>query len=196
MPGIPPSTEGIKPLRDALDGLRKDLSALQTQQTQVVTDPSGATGDPAHGHATLVIGNLLPITGIAAFGEAVWSQALGSWVQVTSYPEALHVVGAAGEPGPANGWVNFDAVGPTQRAAAFYKDRGRVYLQGLVKSGTIGLAAFTLPPGYLPATADVEFLALSNGGLGVLQVTLAGAVIPAGGSNVSFFLDGHSFRAA
>lgn len=80
MPPTNRTSAGIQPLLDQINGLKQQLSALQTQQTQVVTDPSGATGDPAHGHAVLVIGNLLPITGIAAFGEAVYID--GHWQRI------------------------------------------------------------------------------------------------------------------
>ena len=56
------------------------LQAVEHQQTFVITDPTGATGDPSHGHATVVIGNLKPITGISAFGIA--SYKTGAWVQL------------------------------------------------------------------------------------------------------------------
>ncbi len=39
----------------------------------VVTDPTGATGDPANGHATMVTGSLKGITGLSGFGIAIWN---------------------------------------------------------------------------------------------------------------------------
>jgi hypothetical protein len=103
-------------------------------------------------------------------------------------PEAVTAVAAF-----ANSWVNFDA----DRPAAFYRDRGRVFLTGIVKSGTLNTVAFTLPAGYRPASVNgLIFPAISNGALGVLTVTSTGAVVPNTGSNVYFTLDGISFRYA
>lgn len=64
------------------------LAAAQRSQQLVITDPPSSTdptlgkGDPAHGYATVVIGNLLPICGIAAIGLAVYSG--GAWHHITS----------------------------------------------------------------------------------------------------------------
>jgi hypothetical protein len=55
--------------------------AQATQQLHVVTDPTEASGDPVHGHATVVIGPLAAITGLSGFGVAVYTS--GKWVQVT-----------------------------------------------------------------------------------------------------------------
>jgi hypothetical protein len=93
----------------------------------------------------------------------------------------------------ANSWVNYDA----DRPAAFYKDRGRVYLSGLVKSGTIGTTIFTLPAGYVPASVNgLLFPVVSNGAFGFAAVFNSGVVQANTGSNVYFSLDGISFRAA
>lgn len=58
------------------------LAAGQRSQQYVWTDPPAVygKGDPAHGYAILVIGNLQPICGIAAIGIA--SYKTGSWVQI------------------------------------------------------------------------------------------------------------------
>lgn len=58
----------------------KRIHALETQQQMVFTDPTGASGDAAHGHAVVVIGSLKAITGLNAFGIA--SYKTGSWVQL------------------------------------------------------------------------------------------------------------------
>src|SRR5713226_3483177 len=47
----------------------------------------------------------------------------------------------------ANGWVTWGTPYPTP---GFRKIGDQVFLRGLIKSGTIGLAAFTLPLGYRP----------------------------------------------
>lgn len=106
--------------------------------------------------------------------------------------EAWKEVGASGMPAFANAWVNF---GGAEATAAFCKDAlGWVHLKGLIKTGTINTAAFTLPVGYRP-TKDERFAAQSNGLYGSLVVTSAGVVNPATGSNANFSI-ACSFRAA
>src|ERR1035441_5791206 len=70
------------------------IANLQTQQLHVITDPTEATGDPVHGHATVVIGPLQAITGLAGFGTAVYNQAKASWEKI-----AAGGAGEKGEPG-------------------------------------------------------------------------------------------------
>lgn len=90
-------------------------------------------------------------------------------------------------------WVNFDAT----RVASYYKDAtGRVHLEGVIKSGTIGTAAFTLPEGYRPRNGTKSFVVDSNAALGQVTVSTAGVVTPTVGNNAYVFLDGISFRAA
>jgi len=119
--------------------------------------------------------------------------------------EALHFVGAAGEPAFTNSWVNFDAGSPppsgTQAYANFYKDRGRVYLGGTIKGGAASTVAFTLPPGYRPRTTTGPYFVVLGGpsaSAALLTVLSDGTVTPANlsGSNVNAFisLDGASFR--
>ena len=112
-------------------------------------------------------------------------------------PEAVRFIGNPGEPAFTNSWVNFTAGTPSMaiRAAGFYKDRGRVYLTGVIKSGVVGAAAFTLPAGYLPP-ASWSFEAMSNELRGQVNVSSAGVVTPQVGNNAYFFLEGISFRAA
>jgi hypothetical protein len=104
--------------------------------------------------------------------------------------EAVHSVGATGEPAFQNGWANFDT-----RVARFYKRGERVYLAGVVKSGTIGTAIFTLPVGYRPDLGSA-FAIDSNGAFGVIDVLTNGNVQLTIGNNAYAFLDGLSFRAA
>jgi hypothetical protein len=65
-------------------------------------------------------------------------------------PEAVHLIGAPGEPGFQNSWANQGS--SELERAGFYKDReGVVHLQGaVVDGGTTGGAIFQLPPGYRP----------------------------------------------
>lgn len=92
-----------------------------------------------------------------------------------------------------NSWVNF---GAGYSSAGYWKDTlGVVHLQGLMKSGTVGAAAFTLPVGYRPA-AECYFACHSNSLFAFAFVNSSGSVVLASGSNASFSIDGISFRAA
>lgn len=78
MPRInPPGSQAVpRMIQDHDDAIGR----MARQQNQVITDPTGATGDPAHNHAVVVIGALKAITGINAFGIASFKT--GSWVQL------------------------------------------------------------------------------------------------------------------
>ena len=93
-----------------------------------------------------------------------------------------------------NSWVNFDAT--TFNAAGYYKDGfGIVHLRGLVKTGTVALAIFTLPAGYRPVKTEL-FSVVSNNAFGRVDVDTGGNVILTIGSNAFASLDGITFRAA
>lgn len=103
-------------------------------------------------------------------------------------------VGASGAPGFTNGWAN---LGGSWATAAYWKDQdGLVWLEGTIASGTLGAAAWPLPPGFWP-TGDRIFPAFSNGTLGLVKVTAGGLVVPqtvGTASNASYSLDGIVFR--
>lgn len=101
-------------------------------------------------------------------------------------------VGGAGQPAFANSWVNY---GSGWREAGFWKDPlGVIHLRGLIKSGTVGNAAFTLPPGFRPTLAET-YAVISNGAVGRLSVYTDGTVIPETPSNNTYVsLSGISFR--
>lgn len=108
--------------------------------------------------------------------------------------EAWHVVGAAGEPAFAGTWVSFDN-GATFQVPGFYKDTmGVVHLAGSAKGGVIGTALFTLPVGYRPLKA-VVCPVQSWGAFGAATIGSTGIVTASFGSNLSFSLDGITFRA-
>lgn len=81
--------------------------------------------------------------------------------------------------------------------AVYYKDRGRVYLQGVIADGTTttGTTLFTLPAGYWPAY-EVWLVALSDTGPVRLDVATDGTVNigPTAPGNTWLSLDGLSFR--
>lgn len=92
-----------------------------------------------------------------------------------------------------NSWVDY---GGALLVSGYYKDAfGIVHLQGTIKSGTIGLSAFTLPAGYRPS-AGLNFSVDSNGAFGELAVLANGNVVPSVGSNAYVALDGITFRVA
>jgi hypothetical protein len=93
-----------------------------------------------------------------------------------------------------NSWVKY----PDVFAPIGYRIEAprRVNLRGVVASGTLTAAAFTLPTGYRPEY-DVLFGTESNSAHGTGRIKAAtGEVIPFAGSNVWFSLDNISFDAA
>lgn len=90
-----------------------------------------------------------------------------------------------------NSWVYYGSWSPV----GYYKDQmGIVHLRGLVKSGTINAAIFTLPTGYRPA-ADAIFAGSSIDAYCRINVSNAGNVIPINGNNSWVCLDGITFLA-
>ena len=111
--------------------------------------------------------------------------------------EAVRYVGTGGQPAFENSWVNNDV---STRRAGFYKDRGRVYLTGMIKTGASATTAFTLPAGYRPdGPVELPVLASPNAAA-FLFITAAGAVQPfnlAGAAVATFcYLEGASFIPA
>ena len=100
-----------------------------------------------------------------------------------------HYVGATGQPAFTNSWTNFDAAGTGYQSARFIKDAaGVVHIEGLVKSGTIGQAVFTLPEKYRPKEA-LLFVVVSNAAIGRMDVNATGTVVATAGSNVNFTIN-------
>jgi len=109
--------------------------------------------------------------------------------------ECWHEVTAQGSDGWVdfeNSWINYGSVFNT---AAFYKSGDRVYLKGMIKSGSVSQIAFTLPEGYRPATGKALYVVMSNSNAGRVDITEAGGVdINFICSNIWVSLDGISFR--
>jgi hypothetical protein len=93
-----------------------------------------------------------------------------------------------------NSWVDY---GLGYSAAGYYKDAtGAVHLQGAIKSGTVGAAAFTLPAGHRPLGSHAYAVPSGPGpAFGVVVVAADGTVSLTVGSNVFASLSGISFRA-
>jgi hypothetical protein len=91
-----------------------------------------------------------------------------------------------------NFWLNFAA---GYNDAGYWKDgAGRVHLKGLLKSGNIGQAFFTLPVGYRPA-GKLLFSCGSAGAQNRVDVDTSGTVTAIDGSNTWASIDGIVFRA-
>jgi hypothetical protein len=78
MPGV--NRPFRKHFLDTISTTETQQGDMATQQYEVISDPTGVTGDATHGHAVFVKGWLKPITGISAYGAA--SYRTGSWVQL------------------------------------------------------------------------------------------------------------------
>lgn len=107
----------------------------------------------------------------------------------------FHVIGSTGAPPFTNGWLNW---GPPYHDVGYWKDPlGFIHLRGTLKSGTVGSAAFTLPPGMRPALTAGPFIVFSNGAAGRVDVGADGTVTPLSPSNnANVVLDGIYFKAA
>lgn len=91
-----------------------------------------------------------------------------------------------------NAWVDYGGYGTTGYCKT---DEGLVKLRGVIKTGTVNSAAFTLPAFYRPATA-LAFGTISNNVIGRVDISAAGAVTPVTPSNNTYVtLDGIIFRA-
>jgi hypothetical protein len=93
-----------------------------------------------------------------------------------------------------NSWNNY---GGSFRGAQYRKVGDVVQLRGLIKSGTLGAAAFTLPVGYRPGAAELLGQAGSttgsNNAFARVDVNSAGGIIPAGSTNDFVSLSGFYF---
>lgn len=92
----------------------------------------------------------------------------------------------------SNSWVN-EGSGTYSDAGYMKIDSDVVMFRGVIKSGTIGLAAFTLPTGYRPVKERI-LPAVANGAFAEVRVKTDGTVVPNVGSNTRFSLDGLVFR--
>ncbi len=114
-------------------------------------------------------------------------------------PEAVHLIGAPGEPNFENGAGN--SLTLTNNPVGFYRDRQCVvHLQGTLSAKSLtGDAAFTLPPAYRPpmwALGPVAVLGSQAGYFEVISESGAFSANAETGPTAIFGLDGVSFRAA
>jgi hypothetical protein len=121
--------------------------------------------------------------------------------------EAVHFIGAPGQPPFENGSSNFVEGGFHFTSAGFWKDHdGVVHLQGFVKVGKVAgssiTSIFTLPPGFRPeagalaAFEMVQEATIIIGGTNAFAegLDLSGKVV--GSEEKAAVLEGVTFRAA
>lgn len=114
--------------------------------------------------------------------------AWGAWKEYVGLSTSSPIV-----PALLNGWVNFGGYQPV----TYFKDElGWVHLTGLVKSGTMATAIFTLPVGYRPAL-ERRFATVSNATStpSAINIGSDGGVVASLGGNTWFSLEGFSFKA-
>jgi microcystin-dependent protein len=126
MPDTPTPDYGS--LAATVTDLQTRLTALENQQTFVIVDPNGQTGDPQNNSAVAVLGNIGPYLGSATpvFGFAVWTPSdptLGDWVQIGGLNGAaglqagdIKMTGLAAAPA---GWLLLDGSTVTGGAALY-----------------------------------------------------------------------------
>ena len=92
-----------------------------------------------------------------------------------------------------NSWVN---LGGGYNPAGYMLDGlGFVHLRGLVASGVMHSAAFTLPAGFRPENREF-FACVAGDAFASTVVFPDGSIIPWDGVNAWFSLDGITFKAA
>lgn len=127
--------------------------------------------------------------------------------QTLAAPEAMHLVGAPGEPTFQNSWQNRG--GTADEPLGFYKDRaGIVHLQGRIVGGSPNNGIFQLPSGYRPPSGkyaafpaacectggQTTIVSIEGSGFGTADgtVTMVNGSLSPGSS---LWLDGVSFLA-
>ena len=114
-------------------------------------------------------------------------------VEFSKYTD-IRFIGSAGQPAFTASWVNYGS--PYSNAGYFARPDGWVELIGVIKSGTVGSAAFTLPPGFRPASLK-SLGTMSAGVFGRVDIGTDGTVTPiAPSTNPSVVLDGLHFKIA
>ena len=122
-------------------------------------------------------GSALYFRGASGSSWLGWQQvAAATWTAVSSF---------------SNSWANYGS--GFANAAYMIDGHGTVHLRGMIKSGTVGSSAFTLPSGYRPA-ATTLCSTISNGAVGRVDVKTDGTVVPsAPSSNAWVSLEGIVF---
>jgi hypothetical protein len=140
-----------------------------TQSDQVASGDRGVENGSNHDHSGGDGGSI---------AHSSLSSILPTWIAISSF---------------GNSWVNY---GAPHGDAAYCKDgHGFVHLRGVIKDGTVGSSAFTLPSDFRPASQILQG-AISNGAIGRVDIGTDGTVSPLLPSNNTWVsLDGIAFYA-
>jgi hypothetical protein len=138
---------------------------------------------------TMITNNATTINTAAIQDSAVTTAKIGA-AQVTAAKIEAQQAWVA--PTLLNSWVNYGAPAST---AGYMKDSlGFVHLKGLIKTGTPGTVAWTLPAGYRPAQT-LRIATIAAGSFGAINVQTTGDVTIDIGSSTFTGLDGATFKA-
>jgi hypothetical protein len=159
-----------------------DVPAHNHSAAQITsgTLPAGRVDDTAHGNRGGGSLHALATTAVAGFLSAADKTKLdGVSLSLTWTAPTL-----------LNSWANY---GTGFHNAGYSKNSfGIVHLRGMVKSGTINTAIFTLPAGFRPAAKHL-FTTTANSAIARVDIDTSGNVVCVSGSNVWLALDGISF---
>lgn len=150
-------------IENRFNSIEQRVQELQTQSAYVVSNSAGA--------ATVVLGNLAPVTGIKAFGLAVWSVTQKEWVRIE------------GETGTSGAWTAIEALSAKieshtvevrkEGGATVARLKGKIVTKEEIPANT---ALFTLPVGFRPLVAsNFAFFSEATGAANV-QISTAGVV--------------------
>lgn len=89
-------------------------------------------------------------------------------------------------------WVNYENGWQTAR---FKKVGSIVHCQGLIRSGSLGAVAATLPEGFRPGAGKLIFTAQTDTGQGRVDIDSGGQIIPQAGGTAYFSLSNMQFVA-
>lgn len=103
----------------------------------------------------------------------------------TVQPTDGSMAGVWTAPSLTNGWLNW---GAPYQFAQYRRVGDEVQLRGVIKSGTIGQSAFTLPVGFRPP-ANTQFAVETNNTHGCIDIKSAGDVVINSGSNTALNLN-------
>lgn len=78
-----------------------------------------------------------------------------------------------------DGWVHYN-VG--YQRARYRKKGNEVFIEGLIRTGTVGTIAFTLPVGFRPA-ATLRFCSVRSAGIGIIDIDSSGNLTITAGSS-------------
>lgn len=132
-------------------------------------------------------------------GEVMITDGSNGYVSLAGLVFASAGIGSWIEARCINGWQsNWASTSIEESVAAparFFKDEfGFVHLEGIVKFGIVGVAAFLLPEGMRPEYHQVFHCQTFPSTIGRVDVLPSGFVVPAAGSAEWFSISGISFR--